>query len=468
MSRVHVSGLNVNGLITNSIRKLPGADSISRVLEAALRAADPAQAVMRHVQRRVDKLVVGDRVYDLACIGRIFVIGFGKAVLPMAEAVLGVLDDCEVSGVLIAKEHSGRQVAGSFPAAIRVVFGTHPIPSEMNVESTQQLLGVLKGLEKNDLVICLVSGGGSALFTLPAPGVDLVDLMTLTERLLVCGADIREVNTLRKHIDLVKGGGLARLTQPAKLVTLILSDVVGNPLDVIASGPTAADTSSYQDALNVLKQYDLLGKTPKSILAVLKRGAAGELPETLKNGDPALERCYNLVIGSNLQATEAALANAQTEGFNTLLLTSSLQGEASQAGMVLGSILRQMAQTGQPMKRPACVVAGGETTVTLRGSGRGGRNQELALGAVPNLDGMERVVLVTLATDGEDGPTDAAGAIISGETLTRASLMGLNYREALRNNDSYSYFDALGDLIRTGATGTNVNDLTFLFTLKDV
>jgi hydroxypyruvate reductase len=291
----------------------------------------------------------------------------------------------------------------------------------------------------------------------------LGDLQALTARLLACGATIQEINALRKHLEDVKGGQLARLASPARVAALILSDVVGSPLEVIASGPTTPDPSTYQDSLAILERYGLRGEAPAAILERLERGRDGALPETPKPGDPLFDRVQNAIIGSNLQAAEAALDEAQSLGFHTLLLTTYLQGEARHAGGFMGGILQQIAASGQPVARPALVVAGGETTVTLHGAGLGGRNQELALGAAAALDGLEDVALITLATDGGDGPTDAAGAVVSGETLRRARALGLDPASALARNDSYPFFQSLGDLVMTGPTQTNVNDLVFLF-----
>jgi hydroxypyruvate reductase len=287
-------------------------------------------------------------------------------------------------------------------------------------------------------------------------------MQKLTEVLLACGASINEINTLRRHLDTLKGGGLARLAAPATVITLVLSDVVGDPLDVIASGPTVADPTTFADALDVLERYNVLNQTPVAILRRLESGVRGEIAETPKPGDPALARVCTLIIGSNRLAAEAALAAAQREGFNALILTTFLQGEARIVGRVLAAIAREIADNNRPISRPACIIAGGETTVTLRGDGRGGRNQELALAAVADLAAAPGALLVALATDGGDGPTDAAGAVVSTTTYQRAGDLGLDVAAALARNDSYPFFDALGDLLRPGSTHTNVNDLALV------
>jgi hydroxypyruvate reductase len=271
------------------------------------------------------------------------------------------------------------------------------------------------------------------------------------------------MNTLRKHLDRVKGGGLARLAAPAPLVCLILSDVVGNPLDSIASGPTVPDPSSFQDAWNTIHRYQLEEQLPEAIRRHLQSGVDRTIAETLKPGSDVFAQVHNVLVGSNYQAACSGLVEAQRLEWNTLLLTTYLQGEARQAGQFLASVVRQVADTGQPVKRPACIAIGGETTVTLLGQGRGGRNQEVALGAVEGLAGLENVLLITLATDGEDGPTDAAGAVVTGQTLARATAAGLSVADALKDNNSYEFFARLGDLVVTGPSGTNVNDLCFLF-----
>jgi hydroxypyruvate reductase len=270
---------------------------------------------------------------------------------------------------------------------------------------------------------------------------------------------VDEINTLRRRLDRIKGGGVAQLSNGATIVNLILSDVVGNPLEAIASGPTAPDPSTRQDALSILAKYRMENQLPLTINHALLSS-----PETPKPGDPLFERVQNAIVGSNLSAAQAALKQAEEEGFHPYLLRADLQGEARDAAFELATYLRQTRQTGDPVPPPACIVAGGETTVTLRGDGKGGRNSELALAAVTELADFPGVMLVTLATDGEDGPTDAAGAVVTGEAYRRARSLGMNPTGYLGRNDSYSFFEALGDLLKPGPTGTNVNDLTFLFT----
>jgi glycerate 2-kinase len=299
--------------------------------------------------------------------------------------------------------------------------------------------------------------------TSPVEGVSLQEMQYLTESLLACGATIFEINILRKHLERLKGGRLAQIASPARVISLVLSDVVGNSMETIASGPTVPDSSTYLQALHVLEHYHLMDEVPASITRYLKKGAAGEIPETPKPGDELFERVSNFIIGGNRQACQSALDQAARHGLNTLLLTTYLQGEARQAGGFMAAIAREIDVSQKPIPRPACLVAGGETTVNIIGDGLGGRNLEVALGAVRDLSGLQEVVLLTLATDGGDGPTDAAGAVVTGETLGRAIELGLDPDETLKRNDSYHFFEALNDLLKPGPTHTNVNDLTFLF-----
>lgn len=450
-------------ITSHSLQTLPWGESISHILLAALQAVDPAQAVRRHLQRKGDFLdILGEQI-NLTEIGQIFVIGAGKAGTPMVQALIELLGDRITAGIVVVKE--GYQPAPGLhtQGKIEIIEAGHPIPDRRGVQATQRIIELLNLTQKEDLVICLISGGGSALLVAPPEGVSLEDLQILTNQLLACGANIQEINTLRKHLDQVKGGNLARHAAPARLITLILSDVVGNPVDSIASGPTVPDSSTFADASSIIRKYALSQKIPPTITTHLKRGERGELPETPKPGELLFENTRNAIIGGNLQAAIAAVERAKAEGFHTLLLTTYLQGEARYVGKMLAAIARQIDVTGQPIPRPACLVAGGETTVTIQGKGKGGRNQEVALGAVADMSDLKNAVLIALATDGSDGPTDAAGAIATGESLRRSLDLGMEPEDYLQNNDSYHYFKALGDLLITGPTHTNVNDLNLLF-----
>ncbi len=456
--------MDSNRLWTSSLRDSPRGAAITRIMAAALAAVDPAAAVARFLRRDGHTLSAGEHRLDLRQIERVFVVGAGKAGAPMAAATADILGPHLTAGLVVVKDgYLGAAGEQLHQSQLRLVEAGHPVPDQRGADAARRITELLADLTPRDLVIALISGGGSALLTLPAPGLSLDDLQALTSLLLACGASIGEINTLRKHLDLMKGGGLARLAHPATLVTLILSDVVGSPLDTIASGPTVPDPSSFADALAVIARYGLEDRAPAAVLERLRQGAAGALPETPKAGDPLFAGVTNILVGSNELAAEAALAAAQAEGFTPLLLTTSLEGEAREAGRFLAAVLREVATSGRPIPRPACIIAGGETTVTLRGHGRGGRNQELALAAAAKLAGLTDIALVALATDGGDGPTDAAGAVVTGMTLERGRASGLDYEAHLAQNDAYPYFAALDDLLLPGPTATNVNDLTFLF-----
>ncbi len=426
---------------------------VTELQRAALEAVDPAAAIGRYVYRAVDVLSVAGRFYDLASCEHIFVVGGGKAAVPMAAAISNILGDWLTEGVVVTKyEHTqGRSIP-----RIEIIEAGHPTPDENSVRGARAVAELSRRATERDLVICLISGGGSALMTLPVEGLALADLQALTEALLRSGATINEINTVRKHCSAIKGGQLARLVAPAQLVTLILSDVIGDPLDVIASGPTVPDPTRVADAREVLERYE-----SEETRASLKNRASA-LQETPKEGDPAFEQVRNVVVGSNRLAALAAVEKARSLGLEALLLGTYLEGEAREVAKAAAALAKGMQAQGDPLSPPACLVWGGETTVTIRGKGKGGRNQELALSAALALDGWEDVLMMALATDGTDGPTDAAGAVITGETLARARELGLDARSALEDNDSYHFFDALGDLIRTGPTGTNVNDLLFV------
>ncbi len=447
-----------------ALSESPQGEIVQHVLQAALRAVDPAAAVARNLIRAGDLLTVGEKTWNLSSIRRVWLVGAGKAGAPMAHAAAKILIDVIFAGLVIVKEGYAGNAQDRLPDRIKIVEAGHPLPDERGLKATGEMISLLNKAGEGDLVICLISGGGSALLTAPAEGITLDDLQKTTANLLACGASIEEINALRKHLDAIKGGGLARAAAPAEVVTLILSDVVGDPLDVIASGPTVADTTTYADALDVLARYRLEDDTPGSIINHLREGKAGKWKETLKPGDATFDRVYNRIIASNYQAALAGLAEAHACGLNPLLLTTYLQGEARQVGRSLAAVARQLASSEHPLPRPACIIAGGESTVVVSGNGLGGRNLEAALGAVTEMDGLADTFLVTLATDGGDGPTDAAGAVVTGSTLRRALELGMNPQDFLERNDSYHFFSGLGSLIRTGPTQTNVNDLNFLFT----
>ncbi len=426
----------------------PQGESILRIIAAAMHAVEPQAAVPRFVQRQGQTLLINGQEYHLDKMERILLLGLGKASQAMTLPLADLLADLSPRGLLIPKQTPAYPLSG-----FDIQPGGHPIPDENSQLAGEKAIQLAQGLNENNLLICLISGGGSALMSAPQTGISLSDLRDLTSALLACGARIDEINTLRRHLDQLKGGGLAQLASPAQVVSLILSDVVDSPLEAIASGPTAPDPSTRADALAVLEKYRLLQMVPAAILAALETA-----PETPKPGDGLFDRVQNVIVGSNLLAAQSAAAQAKSEGFHPQLLGNDWQGEARDVGRNLCRILKNTTS-----QRPFCLVAGGETTVTLHGRGRGGRNQELALATVRELADMENILLITLATDGEDGPTDAAGAVVNGETLKRGLSAGLSPETFLDDNDAYTYFSALDDLIKIGPSGTNVNDLTFCF-----
>jgi hydroxypyruvate reductase len=436
------------------------------LVQAALTAVDPLAAVCRFLRLDRDggELRVGDcPPIDLRRVDRVVVVGAGKASVAMARGVESILGaDRIAAGAIIAK--AGQVEAQALPETIEVLEAAHPVPDRSSVESTEKVLSLLGGLTRDDLVLALISGGGSSLMMSPVAGVALADLEALGTLLLASGVSIDGINAVRKHLDRVKGGQLAAAATPARVVSLILSDVVGNPLDVIASGPTAPDPTTFSDALGVLERIRPgLDGVPEAVQRWLRQGVAGKHAETPKPGEALFDAVHNQIIGSNELAAEAVRRRARELGFNAQILSTSVEGEAREVARVYAALLREAATQGRPLARPACVVLGGETTVTLgHAPGKGGRNQELALAAALSLQGLSDVMVVALATDGNDGPTDAGGALVDGTTVARGQQRGLDARDHLERNDAYPFFDALDDLIKIGPTGTNVNDLTLL------
>jgi glycerate 2-kinase len=433
--------------------------ALDRVLAAALAAVEPGEAVRRAIALEDNDLVVGNQRYSLGSKRRLVVVGAGKASAPMAAAVEEIIGDAlPIEGsVTVRYGHSAPT------RAVRIREASHPVPDAAGVEATRAIVELLEETTTDDVVICVISGGGSALLTLPADGISLSDLQQTTDALLRSGASINDINVVRKHLDRVKGGGLARMAAPAQVITLVLSDVVGNPLDAIASGPTVPDTSTWAEAGSVFDRYALWPVVPASVVSRMRCGLDSRLPDTPKRGDALFAHTQSVVVGSNLQACLAAAATGAEMGFTTQVLTTYVEGEAREVGRVLAGVLRQVDASGHPLARPCLLVAGGETTVTVRGQGKGGRNQELALAAAFGLRGLPNVLLASIGTDGNDGPTDAAGAFVDGTTLDRSVGLGLDAQKSLAENDSYYFFDRLGDLIRTGPTNTNVNDIYLLF-----
>jgi len=429
-------------------------------LESAVNSVDPKRIIESRVQLKNSTLKVDHLSFDLRKFKHVYVVGGGKASGSMATALEQILGKHITSGLVNVpkKDVHKTKIIQLHPAS-------HPIPDESGVEGTRRMLKIAEEAEKDDIVICLISGGGSSLMPLPRGNISIADKRTLTDALLKSGATINEINTVRKHISDFKGGWLAKKARPATIVNLILSDVVGDPLDSIASGPTVPDSTTFSDAVKVLKNYELWQGAPAPIRKVLSDGEEGVIPETPKVGDDAFKKVHNIIIGNNRSASLAARESLKTAKLDTILLTAMLEGEARQVGTILATIAREVSASENPAPKPAGIIAGGETTVTVTGKGLGGRNQEIPLAASSRLNGLDGAVIASLSTDGVDGPTDAAGAVTDGKTFARAAEAGLIPEHFLAENDSYHFFERLEDLIVTGPTGTNVNDVTVIIVL---
>ena len=429
------------------------------IFQTALAAVDPLHAVQRTLRIEKNRLYAGGGEYSLDGFSRVLVVGAGKATARMAMAIEELLGDSISGGLIVVKDgHTGPL------RTISQLEASHPVPDERGVEGTRRILQLVRSAGDDTLVLCLLSGGGSALLVAPERGLTLADKRETTDLLLRAGASINELNAVRKHLSSVKGGRLAEAAAPATLLTFILSDVIGNALDVIASGPTAPDSTTFGNALAVIARYGLEQKVPKQVREHLGRGAEGLIPETVKADDPCLSKTRNIVIGGNSQALAAAREKARQLSLEAEIITEALQGDARDAAVRLARTAREAKAQMKPGER-RCLLAGGETTVTVRGTGMGGRNQELALAFALEIAGTEGITLLSAGTDGTDGPTDAAGAVVDGMTVPKAREQGLDPNRFLENNDSYTFFQAFDEQsggtthVKTGPTGTNVMDL---------
>ena len=436
-------------------------ETILGIIGKAVAAADPHEAVRRHLSRSGSRLVAGGTEYDLESFDRLVVIGAGKASAPMAVAAEEILGDRLTVGVVVVKEghaESTRQ--------IDIVEASHPEPDSRGAEGARKILDIVSAASPESLIIAVFSGGGSALLPLYPEDIDFDDMRDLTSLLLRCGATINEINAVRKHLSLVQGGRIAQAAGGATIVSLLVSDVVGNPIDVIASGPTCADPSTFTEALSVLEKYELTELAPVRPVERLKRGARGEIDETPKPGDPALQNVTHLIIADNDLAATSAAAAATQAGFRSKIITTHLEGEAREVARVLGAIAKDLVLQGRPVSPPSCLILGGETTVTVTGNGKGGRNQEMALAAAIAIQGLRDVAILCFGTDGNDGPTDAAGGLVDGNTISRAGSVGMDASQYLAENNSYEFLRAVDALVVTGPTRTNVNDLAVVFALE--
>ncbi len=452
-------------------KELPGGDllnpqeDLQAIFHQALKKVDPVLMIRERMQTRGETLLIAGEAenlsIDLNAYPKVLVTGIGKAAAKMAAAVEGVLGDRITGGAVITKHGQGAPLE-----KIRVLEAGHPVPDESSVRGALSLHSTAELADEKTLIINLISGGGSALFSLPREGITLGHLQQTTKALLGCGADIREINCIRKHLSRVKGGGFARAAFPARMVSLILSDVMGDRLDTIASGITVPDATTFGQALAVVEKYGIAAKLPGPVMDSLRAGGRGAIPETPKPGDPVFRKVTNIILGNNTVACRGAVEQARALGYHACLLTSSLTGEAREMAHLFASIAKDIRRGASEMAKPACIVAGGETTVTVRGSGRGGRNQELALAFLADVldttDTLEDVFFLSAGTDGIDGPTDAAGAFVLPRMQKVIEKELLRPEEYLAANDSYLFFQKTGGLLITGPTGTNVCDLQLL------
>ncbi len=442
-------------LTTSRLRK-----DAKELFRAGINAVDAGNAVARHLSLDADSNVLrvgGLQPVPLGGFKRVFVVGAGKAAASMASAVEDV-----IYPVFLPRGVVNVKYGHTLPRPRFIALNEcgHPLPDDAGVAGSRSIEQILDQLTESDLLFVVVSGGASALLPAPAPGITLEEKRCTTDLLLRSGADIYELNAVRKHLSTLKGGQLAARASRATVISLILSDVIGDRLDVIGSGLTVPDSSTFEDAVKVLKKYDLLEKVPAPVLERLMSGLHRLIAETPKDG--ISQRARNLIVASNMHAIEAAAQAARALGYRTVILSSTVQGETREVSGVHAAILREAITSGNPMEPPVCLLSGGETTVTVRGAGKGGRNQEFALAAAIAIAGLPNAVILAAGTDGTDGPTDAAGAIVDGTTVARALSMGLSPADFLSRNDSYPILDALGELLKTGSTGTNVMDLNLM------
>ncbi|SDM78999.1 hydroxypyruvate reductase [Halogranum gelatinilyticum] len=428
----------------------PARDTALACIEAGIEAAHPEQVVHDSVALDGDTLTIQSTTYDLADYDRVLVVGGGKAGGGVTTALEAVLGDRVTDGVVVTRDPEETEFT-------QIVVGSHPVPDEAGVEGARRILDLLDGADERTLVLGVITGGASALLAAPVEGISLADLQQTTTELLESGAEIDEINAVRKHLSAVKGGQLARVAAPATVAGLVLSDVVGNDLSVIASGPTAPDNSTFADALDVLDRYDI--DAPQSVRDRLEAGAAGDVPETPRADDPVFERVTNHVLADGFTALDAARSVAAERGYEPCILSSRVRGEAREAAKSHVAVGEEVVATGNPVSAPAVVLAGGETTVTIRGGGRGGPNQEFALASAIELAGTgSEIALGAVDTDGRDGAVDVAGGLVDGETVTDLGAA----RAALADNDAFPALEARDAIVRTGPTGTNVNDLRVL------
>jgi glycerate 2-kinase len=427
-------------------------ERLADIFYAALQAVDPYKSISLYTNKI-------HFIFQSGQYKRLIVIGFGKASCLMAKSIEDQLFDSIVSGIIITKY--GHCQSPYKPKKIQIYEAGHPVPDKNGVQGTDEIIRLLKNADERTLIVCLISGGGSALLVSPFDGISLNEKREITQLLLQRGADIFELNAVRKHISNVKGGRLAEIAYPAKVLSLILSDVIGDRLDIIASGPTSPDKNTYRDAFSVIEKYEVTDAAPYLIIKTIQNGMRGLLPETPKEGNMIFKNVENLIIGSNKKALEAAREKAEKLGFDTIIISSDITGEAKEVGKWFVKKAIEV-KNKKSSGRSVCLISGGETTVTVKGNGLGGRNMELALSFALEIEGINGITLLSAGTDGTDGPTDAAGAIVDGKTVLKAKNLGINPEAYLMNNDSYNFFKKIDELFITGPTGTNVMDIQII------
>ncbi|HPC39324.1 MAG TPA: glycerate kinase [Spirochaetota bacterium] len=437
-------------------------DDLKAIYTAAIAAVDPVAAVDAHLTRKDDalRLFNGGHIYKEYRLGdysRVLVVGAGKATAAMARAVETLLGDRVDTGLICVKYGYTDRLE-----RIKIIEAAHPVPDSSGVDGAKKIVELLNSAGSDDLVISLISGGGSALLPLPPDPISLEDKRETTSLLLKCGASIHEVNTVRKHLSLVKGGNMAKAAGGATVINLMISDVVGDNMDVIASGPFVPDRSTFRDAWNVFEKYGLSEKVPPTVAGRIRAGCRGDIEENPGPDDPVFAKVTNLIVASNIIALQAARNEAVSRGYNSIILSSMIEGDTGDTAAWHARIAREILASSNPVPAPACVISGGETTVIVTGDGLGGRNMEYAMHAAVHIEGLERVTMASIGTDGSDGPTDAAGACADGGTLKEARERGMDIRHYIDTNDSYHFHERLGTLIRTGPTNTNTMDVRIL------
>ncbi|MBN2039047.1 MAG: glycerate kinase [Spirochaetes bacterium] len=435
---------------------------LEAIYSRAISSVSPVSAVRNYLRLENGRLLAGNSIdsakeFDLIKYNKIIVVGAGKATAGMAKAVEEILGPWISEGLIIVKYGYTEELD-----FIKTLEASHPVPDENGIEGARKIRELLLSADENDLVISLISGGGSSLMPLPPENIPLEDKKKATDLLLKCGAGIHEINAVRKHISLVKGGNLARAAYPATVINLMISDVVGDNMDVIASGPFVPDNSTFEDAGKIIAKYKLQNSIPSGISDYINLGAGEKIDDNPKHGDVIFGRVVNYIIASNMIALSSAKEEGENSGYNTIILSSLFQGETENLARMHSEIAKEAVLSSNPASAPLCLLSGGETTVRVRGNGMGGRNMEFTMHAALHINGYKNILIASVGTDGTDGPTDAAGAFADGTTVLRAEKKGISITDYIENNDSYNFFKQLGDLIITGPTNTNVMDIRII------